>query len=121
MNPTPTAKSVVLRSLAIGVLSGLVGILCCVSPVVLVLVGLSSATAAISLGDTLYYEYGWYFRGAAMLFAGAAMYWQMHRKGYCRLDRPRSFVTPLAIIGGTAVAVYAALYWFTTYLSVTFG
>ncbi len=121
LDPKHTARSVVSRSIAIGVLSGLVGILCCVSPVVLVLLGLTTATAAISLGDTLYYDYGWYFRGAAVVFAGAAFYWQMRGKGYCQLNRPRTLVTPLAIIGGTAAAVYVALYWFTTYLATAFG
>ena len=73
LDPKHTARSVVSRSIAIGALSGLVGILCCVSPVVLVLLGLTTATAAISLGDTLYYDYGWYFRGAAVVFAGRGL------------------------------------------------
>ncbi len=44
--------------LTLGALAGLVGIACCVSPVVLVLLGLSSVSFAIGLGNTLYYEYG---------------------------------------------------------------
>ena len=44
--------------LTLGVLAGLVGIACCVSPVVLVLLGLSSVSFALSLGNPLDYEYG---------------------------------------------------------------
>lgn len=55
--------------LTLGILAGLLGIACCVSPVVLVVLGLSTVSFAISLGNTLYYEYGWYFRGAALLLA----------------------------------------------------
>lgn len=40
--------------LRLGALAGLVGIACCVSPVVLVLLGLASVSFAISLGNTLY-------------------------------------------------------------------
>ena len=72
-------------SLKLGALSGLVGISCCVTPIVLVLLGLSSVSAAISLGNTLYYEYGWYFRGAALLLAATGIYVHLKRRNACSL------------------------------------
>ena len=38
-----------------GLVSGFAGITCCVSPVVLALLGIATAAEAVSLGDTLYY------------------------------------------------------------------
>ena len=69
-NHTHNASTRPERQLRAGVLmglvSGLAGITCCVSPVVLALLGIATAAEAVSLGDTLYYTYGWYFRGAGM-------------------------------------------------------
>ncbi len=58
----------VKKGLQIGLFSGLVAITCCVSPVVLVLIGVATAAEAVALGDTLYYTYGWFFRGAGILW-----------------------------------------------------
>lgn len=46
------------KGILFGVTSGLVAITCCVSPVVLALLGIATAAEAVSLGDTLYYTYG---------------------------------------------------------------
>jgi len=54
-----TRRNSSLKSeLAMGVLSRLAAISCCVSPVVLVLLGVATAAEAVSLGETLYYTYG---------------------------------------------------------------
>ncbi|MBI5414975.1 hypothetical protein HZA38_05700 [Candidatus Peregrinibacteria bacterium] len=42
--------------------------LCCLSPVLLVLLGVSTVSFASSLADTLYGEYKWIFRGIGILF-----------------------------------------------------
>ena len=44
-----------------GLVSGFTGITCCVSPVVLALLGIATTAEAVSLGDTLYYTYGLVF------------------------------------------------------------
>jgi len=54
-----------VRALWIGIGAGVVGILCCVSPVALFLFGISTATEAVTLGDRLYYGYNWYFAAPA--------------------------------------------------------
>jgi len=50
------------RSALLGAIAGLIGIGCCVYPVALVLLGLSSAAAAIDLANVLFDEWGWAFR-----------------------------------------------------------
>ena len=107
-------------TLRIGLLGGFVSILCCVSPVVLVLVGVVSAGAAVELGDTLYYDYGWYFRGAGALVAGVAIWWHLRRPRACRTDRT-FYTRQLAILLGSGVAAYAGLFWFTKWLGIAFG
>lgn len=61
--------------------------LCCLSPLVLFLIGLSTASAAASLADTFYGEYRWAFRVVGMVLLGAALavYW-VKRQGVCTLD-----------------------------------
>ena len=43
------------------------------TPTALALLGLASVSVAISLGNTLYYEYGWYFRLAGLTLAVAGI------------------------------------------------
>lgn len=105
--------------LKLGSLAGLVGIACCVSPVVLVLLGLSSVSFAISLGNTLYYEYGWYFRGAALLLAVIGVGGILRRRKSCSLRGARAQWRLLFTVIVTMLFVYAALYWLTTYLART--
>ena len=57
-----------------------IGGLCCFTPVVLVLFGLSSVSFAASLSNTLYYGHRWAFRGAALLFLGVALFWYFYKK-----------------------------------------
>jgi hypothetical protein len=104
------------RSVRIGVLAGLVGITCCVYPVVLVLLGLSTAAAALDLGNRLFDEWGWAFKAAGVTFAVVAIWIQRRRMRTCPVDaRPRLWRS-IAVIAAVGVGVYWALYAFTTWL-----
>lgn len=100
----------------LGALAGLVGMACCVSPVILVLVGASSVAYAISLADTLYGDYGWHFRGAALLFAGLGLVWMLRRRQACTLSGARAHWRLALTVLVTMVVVYVALYGITTLL-----
>lgn len=64
--------------------------LCCLSPVILVLVGLGTAGFAASLADTLYGEYKWYFRAAGALALTVALIIYLRRsKGICTIDEAK--------------------------------
>ncbi len=61
--------------------------LCCLSPIILVLLGISTVSFASSLSDTLYGEYKWAFRIAgfvALLFSLG--YYLRRQKGICTID-----------------------------------
>ncbi len=56
-----------------------IGGLCCFTPVVLVLLGISTVSFAASLSDTLYGQYRWAFRGTALAFLLASLWWYFYR------------------------------------------
>ncbi len=63
------------------------GGLCCFTPLVLALLGISSIAYAASLADILYGEYKWVFRGIALLTLLTAVFWYFYKKeGVCTLD-----------------------------------
>lgn len=61
--------------------------LCCLSPVILVLLGVASVSFASSLADTFYGEYKWVFRGVGLLALLVSLYYYLTRqKGICTID-----------------------------------
>lgn len=109
------------QGLIIGISSGFLAITCCVSPVVLVLIGVATAAEAVTIGDTLYYGYGWWFRGAGIAVAAVAVYLYLRRRNSCSIGgarRYRRMFLTLLLSGG---ATYAGLFWFTKMLGVWFA
>lgn len=92
------------------------GISCCVSPVVLYLLGAATATEAVSLGNTFYYGYGWYFRGAGLIVGGAAIYIYLRRRNACDLRGARANWHTIAGAAVVGVATYTSLYALTSWL-----
>jgi hypothetical protein len=99
-------------------LAALIGGLCCMTPVVLILLGLSTLAFANSLGNVLYGDYRWAFRLAALGFLALELFVYFRRRGICTLDqarrqRNRIINTTLVILIGTI-----GMYIFWTYLAV---
>lgn len=103
--------------LKLGALAGLLGISCCVGPTVLALLGVISVLFAISLGTTLYYDYGWYFRGAAILFAAVGVLQTLKRRKSCSVRGAGAQWKLLLTMAVAMIVVYVALYWLTAYLA----
>lgn len=74
------------RGIALGVLAGVLGLGCCVAPTGAALLGLTSAAVAVDVGNSLYGDWGWAFKGAALAFAGGAVWIQRRRAAACSLD-----------------------------------
>jgi hypothetical protein len=102
----------------ISALAGLIGGLCCLTPVVLVLLGLASVSVAADLGNILYAEHRWLFRLAALAFLGLALWIYFRRKGICTLDQARRERN--RIINTSLVVLFSAIgtYIFWTYVAV---
>lgn len=76
--------------------------LCCFTPVVLVLFGLSTVAFAASLADTLYGDYKWWFRLAGLVLLVLSFVVYLYRsKGICTIDeakKRRNEIINLALI-----------------------
>ena len=68
-------------------LSALFASMCCLSPLLLFVFGLSTAAFATSLADAFYGTYKWVFRGIGLLFLAAGLIWYYRSQGVCTLDQ----------------------------------
>lgn len=100
----------------IGLVGGLTGILCCVGPTVLALLGIVSAGTAFVWATDLYDDYQWWFRLAGLLVMGLLVWVALRRRRICSLQGVRSVRYRLLMILGIAVVTYVALYALTTWL-----
>ena len=96
--------------------------LCCLSPLVLVLFGLSTVAFASSLADTLYGDYKWIFRalGLILLLISVIVYFRK-QKGICTIDqakkRKREIINTTLLVLITGVLGYI----FFLYVVVHYG
>lgn len=100
----------------IGVLGGLPGILCCVGPTVLALLGVIGAGTAFVWANDLYDDYKWWFRLAGLVVMAAMVWWSLRRRQMCTLQGLRDVRSRLLLIVVVAVGTYVALYALTTWL-----
>jgi len=105
----------------------LVASLCCLSPIILVLVGLSTVSFASSLADTFYGEYRWAFRFVGLLLLALATFFYLRRqKGICTIDevkkRRQEIINTTLIIFTVGILGYTFfLYVVVHYVGVLFG
>lgn len=102
--------------------------LCCLSPVMLVLLGLSTVSFASSLADTLYGDYAWYFRGAGLvLLTIALIYYFRRKKGICTIDEVKRrrneiinivAITLIASILGYLFFLYVVVHYVGVFLKL---
>lgn len=100
--------------------------LCCLSPVILVLFGLSTVAFGSSLADSLYGEYKWIFRGAGLLFLLLGIAYYYWKKGVCTFDavkrRRNEIINTILISIAVAVVGYIVfLYVIVHYIGVWMG
>jgi hypothetical protein len=102
--------------------------LCCLSPVILVFLGISTVSFASSLADTLYGDYKWAFRAVGLLALLSSLIIYLRRqKGICTIDdavRRRNEVInyiALALIAGTLGYIfflYVVVHYIGVWLSI---
>ncbi len=105
-----------LPTLRIGVVSGLVAILCCVGPASLALVGVISGGTAYAVATELYANWAWGFRLAGIAVAAGLVWWALRRRDACNLDGLRRSCHSLLLVAVVGSVTYVALYAFTTWL-----
>ena len=105
----------------------LIGSLCCLGPIILVALGLSTVTFAASLTDTFYGGYRWVFRIVALILLTISVIFYLRRsKDICTIDqakrRRNEIINIVAIVLITAVLGYIFfLYVVVHYIGVWFN
>ncbi|MEK7644949.1 MAG: mercuric transporter MerT family protein [Patescibacteria group bacterium] len=91
--------------------------LCCLSPLILVAFGLSTAAFASSLADTFYGDYRWAFRivGLILLAWSLVLYFRQ-QKGICTLDEVKK--RRQEIVNTTLIALIVAIVGYSIFLYV---
>ncbi len=100
----------------IGMAGGLVGILCCVGPTVLALLGVVSAGTAFVWATDLYDGYRWWFRLAGLAVVVVLVCVALRRRNQCSLAGARTARRRLVAVIVIAAATYLFLYGVTTWL-----
>lgn len=99
----------------------LVASLCCLTPVVVVLFGLGSASLAASLADTLYGTYKWVFRVVGLVLLGFSLVWYLRReKGICTIDEAKKRRNEIFNIVVISLTAGVAGYFFWLYVVVEY-
>ena len=104
----------------ISALAGVIGGLCCLTPIVLILLGLATVAAATSMGNVLYGDYRWVFRGVALLFVVIALVVYFRRKGICTLDQAKRERNRVINISLVVLTFSVGIYIFWTYVVVQY-
>lgn len=100
----------------IGLTSGLVGIVCCVGPTVLALLGIVSAGTAFAWATNLYDNHAWWFRLGGLAVLVLLVWLSLRRRDQCSVAGLRRWRWRLLGVFGIAVVTYLALYGITTWL-----
>ena len=100
--------------------------LCCLSPVIIVLLGLGTAAFGTSLADSFYGDYKWWFRAFGLVLLLIAVAWHYRKKGVCTLDQAKRrkneiLNTILITIFAGVVGYIIFLYVIVHYIGVWMG
>lgn len=105
-----------LPSIRIGLVAGVTGLMCCVGPSVLALIGVLSAGTAFTWATDLYDGYAWLFRIGGLVVLAGLLWWSLRRRDQCSIAGVRRTWPRLVVALGVAVATYLILYGVTTWL-----
>lgn len=100
----------------IGIVGGLAGMLCCVGPTVLALLGILSAGTAFAWATSLYDQGAWLFRLGGLALIVALVWWSLRRQKQCTVTAVRRLRWRLLSVVVIAMGTYALLYGVTTSL-----
>ena len=90
--------------------------LCCLSPVIIVLLGVGSVSFGSSLAGSLYGENKWIFRAVGLLLLAVALVWHFRKKGVCTLDAIKK--NRNEIINTVLITVFAGIVGYIVFLYV---
>jgi hypothetical protein len=101
--------------------------LCCLSPIILLSVGLVTVSVASEIADVFYGTYKWVFRGVGLIALATAFLFYIRRQGVCTLDdvkkRRNEILNKLAItlimgVLGYLFFLYVVVHYVGVFLNV---
>ena len=110
--PASDRKGILMFSLMAAIIGGL----CCLTPIVLVLLGLATISVAADLGNVLYGKYRWLFRLAALAFLAVGLVVYFRRRGICTLDQARHQWNRILNMSVLVLTAAIGTYIFWTYV-----
>lgn len=90
--------------------------MCCLSPVIIVLLGLGTVSFGTTLADTLYGDYKWIFRSVGLLLLIIALVLHFRKKGVCTLDQAKRKRNE--ILNTVLIALFAGVIGYMFFLYV---
>lgn len=99
-----------------GLAGGVVGMLCCVGPSVLALLGVVGAGTAYTWSIHLYDGYAWWFRVAGLVVLATVVGLTLRSRDRCGVARPRRPGRQWLAVLAVGVVTYGLLYAVTTWL-----
>ena len=90
------------------------------TPIVMVLLGISTVSFATQLGDVLYWEYKWVFRIVGLITLGLALVLYFRSNGICTLHQAKakhnrvirtSLLVLASGVGAYTIWTYIVLHW----------
>lgn len=112
-------KEKISQALRVSGIPVVIASLCCLSPLILVMLGLATVSFASSLTDVFYGEYKWWFRlaGILALVVSLVSYLRRH-KGICTIDDALQRRNEVINIAALAVIAGVVGYFFFLYVVV---
>ncbi len=106
------SKAIVTFSLVAGIIGGL----CCLTPIVLALFGVTTIAVAAELGNVLYGEYRWAFRLVALAFLAAGLVVYFRTRGICTVDQAKRSRNRIISFSLLVLIATIGIYVFWTYV-----
>lgn len=94
----------------------LVAVLCCLSPIVLVSLGITTVAVANNWGNLLYGEYKWHFRLVALALMAVTLVLYFRSRGVCTFDAARRQRNRILNVVLLSLLTFTGLYVFGNYV-----
>jgi uncharacterized membrane protein YkvI len=114
----PAGKIESKGALLLGALAGILAGLCCVTPIVLVLLGLATVAVAADIGNLLYGQWRWAFRLGALALLALALVVYFRKRGICTLDQAKQQRNRIINTAVIVLTVATTVYLLWTYVIV---
>ena len=89
MKKVKTKKEEIKELLGLSGIAAFFASLCCVTPIVIVLLGIGSVSFAAGLGNILYFDYRWVFISMGIITLALAYVLYLRKKGICTLNEAK--------------------------------